>query len=163
MNPTRPLFLSLALAGVFTVTGSAQHSAAHNPSDADITAQVKQTIAQEDALKGPDVSITPTVHNGVVTLEGHVPNKAAKVLVSTEIGQIRGVKSIMNDLDIAPTAAATVPRPPAPAAPAKDEADVYKPLDLPVPQTLPIRTVQEINTKTVKVGDTFMGSSRCCR
>lgn len=155
MRYTAPSVLAACTLAVAFTSGYAQKAA--HPSDDTIAAQIKQTLAQEDALQGKDVSIVPTVRNGVVTLEGHVPNKAAKVLATQEIGQISGVKSVMNDLDITPASAAVAPAP-APSA-ASSTTDTYKSITLKPQTVIPVRIGQEINTKTAKVGDQFIATT----
>lgn len=76
----------------------AQSQSNANPADAQLLAEVNHTIANEQAFKG--MTIIPSVSNGVVTLSGTVSNYAAKVLASNEIGNISGVRTVLNNLTI---------------------------------------------------------------
>ncbi len=100
------LLLSLAL---LPATVFAQNQGNAKPTDSQILAQVNHTIANEQAFKG--MTIIPTVSNGVVTLSGTVGNYAAKVLASDEISNINGVRTVLNNLNVNSSNAATSSQP----------------------------------------------------
>ena len=133
------------------------------PSDAQIVQEVKNTFAHEDALQGRGNYIFPTVRNGVVSLDGNVTSKAAKVLASSEVGQIKGVKTVLNNLTVAEANSSGVQgRGAATAAeaghPGGEASNVVKVVELAPHTIIPIRIDEEIDTKTAKVGDMFHGT-----
>jgi hypothetical protein len=69
------------------------------------------TLSYEHAFDG--MSISPSVKKGVITLNGTVGNQAAKVLATTEIQDVDGIKSVMNNLNVA--GGTPKPVPPAPS------------------------------------------------
>ena len=89
------LLLCLAL---FPAALLAQDQSSTKPTDSQILAQANHIIANEQAFKG--MTIIPSVSNGVVTLSGTVSNYAAKVLASNEISSIKGVHTVLNNLNI---------------------------------------------------------------
>ncbi len=98
------LLLSLALLPAVLF---AQNQSNSKPTDAQILAQANRVISQEQAFKGMD--IVPSVSNGVVTLSGTVSNYAAKVLASDEMSNIKGVRTVLNNLNVAPSSASSAP------------------------------------------------------
>jgi hypothetical protein len=151
---TRSL-LALALAVVLASTPAlAQHR-----SDTQIIADVRTALNGEAALQGDGNHITPSIHAGVVTLDGTVTSNAARILASKDLAEIDGIKTVLNNLTVvAPGAAApsaTVP-PPTPHPLAMQ--DRTKLLELPARRQIPVRLSEELDTKTAKVGDTFHGT-----
>lgn len=154
---------AVVLCAALPVAGYAQ---THQPTDREILIKVSRTLADEQAFNG--MTIIPSVSRGVVTLTGNVTSYAAKVLASTEISGIDGVKTVLNNLDVvpagqAPPAPAPAPEPPpAPASqqgppppPSTQEYTSMQSVNLPAGTSLPVRLVEEINTKTAKAGDLF--------
>ncbi len=135
------------------------------PTDAQILAKVRAVLKNEPAFAG--MTITPTVSHGTVSLDGNVTSEAAKVLASTEIANIAGIKTVLNNLNIGPDAAAMAPAPqPAPVPAPPPQAPVHRESPLMVknivlqPGTvIPVRINDEINTKTAKANDTFHGTT----
>ncbi len=102
------------------------------------------------------MSILSSVNHGVVTLSGTVTSEAAKELASSELADIEGVKTVLNNLNVLSTG--SIPRPvPPQAAPVR--ASGIKTVTLPSGTVLPIRITDEINTKTAKANDTFHGTT----
>ena len=64
-------------------------------------------LETEKAFRGQ--LIVPSVSRGIVTLTGTVSSEGDKVLASTEVGRVDGVKTVLNNLDVrnagTPTAA----------------------------------------------------------
>jgi BON domain len=117
-------------------------------SDAQIVANVTTTLANEQALAGQ--TITPTALHGVVTLSGSVTSDAAKVLASSETGQVAGVKTVLNNLTVSGGSSATPPP--------RQSATSTRPIDLPPGTLLPVRLNDEVTTRTAKPDDTFTGN-----
>lgn len=133
---------AVAVFGVFSfvmLPGVAQ-----NTSDSAMVDAVSKTLAAESALKA--MPIQATARNGVVTLSGHVTSDAAKVLASSEAGQVTGVKTVLNNL--------VVDGPSVGATSSKSAASATT-LEMPTRTVLPIRLDEEVNTQTAKSGDTF--------
>jgi hypothetical protein len=84
------------------------------PNDAAIASDVQSRLAAESALAGQNIQAN--VQNGVVTLNGSANSDAARALAGNDAGAAAGVKTVINDLTVAPAVAAQAPAP-APAAP----------------------------------------------
>lgn len=169
------LLLCLAL---LPAVALAQSQSNAKPTDAQILAQVNRTISNQQAFQG--MNIVPSVSNGVVTLSGTVSNYAAKVLASTEVGNIAGVRTVLNNLSVVsannsaqpPPQQETQPQnsqqepPPPPANMQPQQYQQQQPYQgpsvtssktvmLPSGTILPVRLSGDINTKTAKANDIF--------
>uniref|UniRef100_A0A7V4XRI1 BON domain-containing protein n=1 Tax=Acidobacterium capsulatum TaxID=33075 RepID=A0A7V4XRI1_9BACT len=146
----------------------AVHAQTHRPTDHQVLIQVSRTLATEPAFNG--MTIIPSVSHGVVTLTGNVTSYAAKVLASTEIANINGVKTVLNNLNVVPAGSEpqptasepSTPPPPSPAqdqnqnqATASDQFASMRSLNVPAGTVLPVRLVEQINTKTAQANDPF--------
>jgi hypothetical protein len=134
------------MASLLPVDGLAQVGQQDSNQDQRILREVRQILANEHAFDG--MSISSSVHHGIVTLDGTVNSQAAKVLASTEIENVDGMKSVMNNLNVVGGA----PRP-TPAAPSG--AIENKNVILPYGSILPVRMTDEINSKTAHANDVF--------
>ena len=74
------------------------------PKDADVKTSVDNAIAANPSLSG----IYIDVKDGVVTLSGQVKDEAAKASAETLAKGVKGVKSVTNNLTVAPPPAAPV-------------------------------------------------------
>jgi hypothetical protein len=83
--------------------------------DQDIAADVQSRITGQSALSGQNIQVG--VNGGTVTLNGTVNNDASRALAAAESGGVNGVRTVINNLTVAPAEAA-VKAPPAPRAPA---------------------------------------------
>jgi len=137
----------------------AAYTQTHKPTDHEILVQVSRTLTDEPALSG--MTINPSVSNGVVTLSGTVTSYAAKVLASNEISGINGVKTVLNNLNVVPpapvpaTAPPPQPEPQSPPPPSADQFTSMQSVNLPAGTSLPVRLVEEINTKNAQANDVF--------
>lgn len=104
-----------------------------NRSDAQVASDVKDKINADNNV--PDKQLTINANGGTVTLSGNVSSDAARNAAGSDAGQIEGVKTVINNLQVAPATAAVPPPmpqeqasniPPSPAtrraAPAKHTA-----------------------------------------
>ena len=89
--PTFILFVSLAACN-------------SKPSDADVKTSVDNALATNSNLSGTYTD----VKDGVVTLSGQVKDEAAKASAETTAKGVKGVKSVTNNLTVAPPPAAPV-------------------------------------------------------
>jgi len=127
---------------------SAQTARKNTPTDSQILGQVQKTFHDDHAFAGS--SIMPSVNHGVVTLTGNVRSEAEKTLASSELSNVDGVKTVLNNLSIVdhtfhpPAAPAVAPGPTGP-----------KVVTLPQGSAIPIRLTDEISTKEAKAGDAF--------
>jgi hypothetical protein len=81
--------------------------------DATLNTAVQHQLAGDPNLNGQ--SIQASVANGVVTLNGSVSSDTARTVASGDVGQIAGVKTVVNNLVVqppAPAAAALAPASP---------------------------------------------------
>jgi hypothetical protein len=136
--------LWIAAAGTGTVALSQSTQDINH--DQRILREVRQILTGEHAFDG--MSISPSVKKGVVTLNGTVGNQAAKVLATTEIQDVEGIKSVMNNLNV--VGGAPKPVPPAPSGDVQNKNVI-----LPFGSILPVHVSAEISSKTAHVNDTF--------
>ncbi|MGI8771273.1 MAG: BON domain-containing protein [Acidobacteriaceae bacterium] len=124
------------------------------PNDAAISNDVQSRLAAESALAGQNIQAS--VQNGVVTLSGSANNDAARALAGNDAGAAAGVRTVVNNLTVAPVVAAQPPAPrPAPTVrrkvshqrPAQSrraQVDTTPPVEAPPPAQAyqePVRTV----------------------
>jgi hypothetical protein len=77
--------------------------------DQQIGSDIQAKITGESALTGQNIQVT--VANGVATLNGKVDNDASRALAAADSGSVDGVRTVVNNLVVAPSRAAK----PAPA------------------------------------------------
>ena len=112
------VLVSLALVSVGCRSGFGGFGAR---SDSQIAADVQNKINTDSNV--PDKQITINSNNGSVTLSGNVSSEMARNAAANDAGQVSGVKTVINNLQVAPVAAANTPAqpqqqevvPPAPA------------------------------------------------
>jgi hypothetical protein len=78
--------------------------------DQQIGADIQAKITGESALTGQNIQVT--VANAVATLNGKVDNDASRALAAADSASVDGVRTVVNNLVVAPSRAA---KPPAPA------------------------------------------------
>ena len=90
---TRTVFAALALsAGLVLAQG--------NPADDHIYDQVRMKMANDRDVGGNAIDVE--VHSGVVTLKGKVGKSKQKSRAEHIAKKVKGVKSVVNDLVVAP-------------------------------------------------------------
>lgn len=125
--------------------------------DQQIGSDIQAKIAAESALNGQSIQIS--VANGVATLNGKVDNDASRALAAADSASIDGVKTVVNNLVVAPSRAAKLappakherkhkevaqaapPPPPLAAAPAQEPVQVVPPAPPPPPPPPVAKTV----------------------
>lgn len=81
------------------------------PDDQQLASEIQAKIAAEPALNGQPIHVD--VQNQVATLSGTVLNDASRALAAAESGNVNGVKTVVNNLTVAPVkkAAKSAPEP----------------------------------------------------
>jgi hypothetical protein len=99
------------------------------PDDAQVTGQIQSKLNEDSGLQGK--AITVQASGGVVTLSGTVENDAQRTAAARYASGIPGIKQVVNNLQINPTAAAAEVEPAADqmaqAAPSKPARTVARP------------------------------------
>lgn len=82
------------------------------PNDAQVAGEVQGKIYADSNV--PTKGITVTSANGVVTLSGTVSSDAERLAAASDAAQVAGVKTVVNNLQVAPPAAAEAQPQPTP-------------------------------------------------
>src|SRR5947209_19496367 len=72
--------------------------------DAQVASDVQNKINGDSNI--PDKQLNINANNGVVTLTGSVASDAARNAAANDAAQVEGVKTVVNNLQVAPTSAA---------------------------------------------------------
>lgn len=156
--------LALAVSPLVLTSAMAQQT----PTDAKVLHDVSAVLENEKAFRG--LVIVPKVSHGMVTLTGTVSSEGDKVLASMEVGQVNGVKTVLNNLEVS-SASASAGHLPAlanpsgaqtqqltPAAHPQDGSVIPKTITIPVNTYIEVRLSDAITTKTAKADDQFHGT-----
>lgn len=137
ISPIRSLAAVTALSLVFSMAGC-KSSSAPATDDATLATAVHSRLTSDGALSTE--SIQSSVENGIVTLNGTVSNEAARSLAASDVAQVAGIKTVVNNLTVAAPAPAATAAAPAPAPVAPPSEKVKKPAPKPVaaPRPAPI-------------------------
>lgn len=79
-------------------------------SDQDLANDIQSRINGQSALSGQNIQLT--VNGGTATLNGTVNNDASRALAAAESGGVTGVRTVINNLTVAPQTAVKTPPPP---------------------------------------------------
>jgi hypothetical protein len=96
------------------------------PNDAQIQSAVQAKFSQDSGLQGKQLGVQSSA--GVVTLSGTVDNEAQRTAAASQAASVPGIKEVVNNLEVAPVAAAAIP---APVPAAIEPAPVPKPAPKP--------------------------------
>src|SRR5947207_6736939 len=100
------LFLRiLPLAAVLTIPVACTKA----PNDAQVSSDVQTRIASDSGLQNKQLTVT--AEKGTVTLSGTVDNDAQREAAAKYAASEPGVKQVINNLQVAPMAAASEPAP----------------------------------------------------
>ena len=143
--------------------------------DAEIASEVQNKINSDSSIATKQVAAA--ANGGVVTLSGTVGNDTERNVASRDASEVQGVKTVLNNLQLAPAAAANVPAegtPPVrqkakpsnsvvrksvpPVSARSNNPEVAKELpSITIPQgtALSIRLIDTIDSERNKAGDTF--------
>jgi BON domain len=133
---TRTFLIATALSIIVGLAGCKSSPPAVPTDDASLSAAVQSRIAGDGALSTE--SIQSAVQSGVATLTGNVSSEAARSLAAADASQVAGIKTVVNNLTVQPSApvvTAAVPPPPqpVPVIPKRTQAPKPKPLPAPAP------------------------------
>ena len=156
----------------------------HAVSDPDLTSSVRSALAADPSIKQQPVQVS--VQNGVVTLSGNVTDDTASSVAAQDAAKIKGVKEVVNTLQVAGIQVApTVTTPEAPTqarqttpdernsleqnhtlpppsvsaqqAPPPPPAPVIREVTAPVGTSIPIRITEHLDSQTATDGEPFNG------
>jgi hypothetical protein len=147
--------------------------------DQQIGSDIQAKITAESALTGQNIQVS--VANGVATLNGKVDNDASRALASADSASIDGVRTVVNNLVVAPARAAKVappppvrerrhkevaqaappppPPPPPAAAPAPEPVQVVAPPPPPPPPVVKTVTLPAGTVIPIRMTDTLDSAS----
>jgi BON domain-containing protein len=100
-------------------TPAVQPAPAAVRNDQQIGSDIQAKITAESALSGQNIQVA--VANGVATLTGKVENDASRSLAAADSASVDGVRTVVNNLVVAPARVAKVPPPPKPVRRHKEE------------------------------------------
>jgi len=153
------------------------------PDDQQIGSAIQAKITAESALSGQNIQVN--VANGVATLNGKVDNDASRALAAADSASVDGVRTVVNNLVVAPVRAAKVvperrrkevaqvappPPPPAPEVAPPPQAvappppppppppPVVKTVTLAAGTVIPIRMTDTLDSQTTQPNSVFHGS-----
>ena len=121
-------------------TSAAQPAPPPVRGDQQIGSDIQAKITAESALSGQNIQVA--VANGVATLTGKVENDASRSLAAADSASVDGVRTVVNNLVVAPPRVAKVPPPPKPVRHHKEIAGAAPPPPPPPPPP-PAAPVQE--------------------
>ena len=148
------------------------------PTDAALATEVQKKIMADSALTAQPISVAAST--GIVTLSGTVGDQNMRDAAAKDASQVDGVRTVVNNLHVAPgananeapatssapeggSAAAPPPPPPPPPANAQASAAPPPPAAAPQPIVVPagtrirVRLGQTLSTKESQTGDPFTG------
>lgn len=94
----RKLFSSSLVPMLLTATTLVFFGCSSGPSDSDLQSNVQKTIAADNTLQGQPISVA--AKDGTVTLTGAVNNPNARNTAASDAAQVKGVKTVVNDLNV---------------------------------------------------------------
>ena len=97
-------YLGLTLASLVLIAAGCKGTPGSGHTDAQIASDVQNKINTDSNL--PDKQVTINANNGVVTLSGDVSSDAARNAAANDAAQVDGVKTVVNNLQVVPAAAA---------------------------------------------------------
>jgi BON domain len=166
--------LHAILAFAFSPLGLTAAKAQQSATDAKVLHNVNAVLESEKAFRG--LLIATKVSHGTVTLTGTVSSEGDKVLAGMEVGQVEGVRTVLNDLEVrsSTTTSANTPQGQMPALADPNGAQTQrltnephtqpsqeiaaKIITIPVDSSIQVRLSDSITTKTAKTGDQFHGT-----
>ena len=173
MNKLSLVFVALAVsASTFLLPNALAQRTTPPPSDAKLMHDVEAALQNERAFRG--LTIVPKTSRGIVTLTGTVSSEGDKVLAGLEVGNVNGVKTVINNLDVK-ASGSTEGHLPALANPngaqtqqLSTEARTYpaaaagvpveRTITIPANTSIQVRITDPLTSKTAKANDHFHGT-----
>ncbi|PYV96647.1 MAG: hypothetical protein DMG89_16905 [Acidobacteria bacterium] len=137
----------------------------HKPTDVEIASEVQNKINADPSIPTKQISVGNT--NGVVTLSGNVNSDLERIAAANDASQVEGVKTVVNNLQVAPAAAASAPAQPSPVSPSRPRTRPSRPevvrtkttvVTIPEGTSLSVRLIDAIDSDRNKTGDKFRAS-----
>ena len=100
INTSLRLFFTAASLFAITLVGCKG-----KPTDSEIQSSINEKIASNNEMKG----LTASVNNGVVTLTGECPTEECRKDCADEIKNVKGVKNVENNIQVASATPAPAP------------------------------------------------------
>jgi BON domain len=79
-----------------------------NPTDAQVASDVENKIKADNSV--PDKQLTVNANGGTVTLSGNVSSDAARYAAASDAGQVAGVKTVIDHMQVMPASASNQPQ-----------------------------------------------------
>lgn len=83
------------------------------PTDTQITSEVQAKLFADPNISGKQIQVSTQA--AVVTLAGNVPTDMERAAAGNDAGQVRGVKTVVNNIQVTPAVAAVEPEPEKPS------------------------------------------------
>ncbi len=99
----------VSMLAVLVLLGVAVGCSSQQPNDAQITSEIQAKLFADPNITGKQIYVS--TQNGVVTLTGNVPTDMERAAAGNDAGQIKGVKTVVNNLTVTPVVAAVEPEP----------------------------------------------------
>ena len=115
--------LSLAVLAAALAVAGCNHTQAQSRTDADVAGDIQGRVNADQAVQNKQIAVQAA--NGVVTLSGPVSSDAERSAAAADAASAAGVRTVVNNLSVAPPQAApqtAAAEPPAPAAPVQTYA-----------------------------------------
>ncbi len=132
--------------------GSVACSRAHD--DAQIAGEVQQKVFSDPAVQSRQITVQSA--NGIVTLSGTVANENERTAAASQAAQVPGVKTVVNNLEVAPATTAQEQPPtqaaPAEESPARSAAPRRKPTAVKSHRVHPVEEAETTTTTTASAG-----------
>ncbi len=175
MNKLSRVFVALAvIASTVVVPHALAQRTSPPPSDAKLMHDVEAVLQNEKAFRG--LTIVPKTSRGIVTLTGTVSSEGDKVLAGLEVGNVEGVKTVINNLDVkgsapteghlpalanpngAQTQQLSTEARTYPATAAAPGAPIERTITIPANTSIQVRITDPLTSKTAKANDHFHGT-----
>lgn len=128
--------VAVTVLAVSLSAGGCKSSAPAAIDDASLSTAVNSKLSGDSALASEQIQ--SAVENGIVTLNGTVSSEAARSLAASDVAQVAGIKTVVNNLAVAaPVATAPAPLPPPEPVQAPKPKKV-EPVKAPKPKPAPI-------------------------
>src|SRR5262249_50546301 len=140
----------------------------HQSTDAEIASEVQNTINADPNIPTKQISVGDS--RGVVTISGTVGSDQERAAAANDASQVEGVKTVVNNLQVAspsPAASAAAPQSSAPTSLPRQRMKSSRPeivrtkasvVTIPEGTSLSVRLIDAIDSERNKTGDRFRAS-----